>query len=328
MKGFLDSFRFKPQHVPATRMPGGKRRRVSGLTANVCKKETSKRKQVTDREGVCKVKVETELGHVPGLRKVCKKETTKKEQDKAWESACKVKVETELDRVPVQAFVAPSPARYRERYASVCQKCFESSVLCMHFEEEPLELLLVGHNPSEHAWSSGFFYSNPTNRMWKLLTGVSLGKGSEPFVSILPQESTIEDQNILPSEYHVGLTDVGLEPGSNASTFGKAHIMKWSKSFFARLEAHTQRAGAPPVFIAFAGKRQLQMLFQSRPPKVEFGEYLHTLPDGWPFQRSETKVWVLPSSSGRAAMSHATRSAPYRDLAAAIALHRSTHQTG
>lgn len=40
---------------------------------------------------------------------------------------------------------------------------------------EPLRLIIVGHNPSEHAWSSGHYYSNPSNRMWSILivTGIA-----------------------------------------------------------------------------------------------------------------------------------------------------------
>lgn len=29
----------------------------------------------------------------------------------------------------------------------------------------PLRLMIVGHNPSAHAWSTGHFYSNPSNHM-------------------------------------------------------------------------------------------------------------------------------------------------------------------
>lgn len=30
--------------------------------------------------------------------------------------------------------------------------------------DAPLRLIIVGHNPSEHAWKSGHYYSNPSNR--------------------------------------------------------------------------------------------------------------------------------------------------------------------
>jgi hypothetical protein len=29
--------------------------------------------------------------------------------------------------------------------------------------------LQIGHNPSEHAWHTGHYYSNPSNRMWRIL---------------------------------------------------------------------------------------------------------------------------------------------------------------
>ena len=45
------------------------------------------------------------------------------------------------------------------------------SLVCAHNKEKRLKLLIIGHNPSEHAWKSGNMYSNPTNRMWKILTG-------------------------------------------------------------------------------------------------------------------------------------------------------------
>jgi G:T/U-mismatch repair DNA glycosylase len=32
-----------------------------------------------------------------------------------------------------------------------------------------LLLLQIGHNPSEHAWHTGHYYSNPSNRMWRIL---------------------------------------------------------------------------------------------------------------------------------------------------------------
>ena len=45
---------------------------------------------------------------------------------------------------------------------------------CDHFSEGPLRLLLVGHNPSEHSWRTGWAYSNPSNAFWKLMCGAVL----------------------------------------------------------------------------------------------------------------------------------------------------------
>lgn len=54
------------------------------------------------------------------------------------------------------------------------------SVVCTHNPEKQLDLLIIGHNPSEHAWKSGNMYSNPTNRMWKILTGTLLASPKYP----------------------------------------------------------------------------------------------------------------------------------------------------
>ena len=85
-------------------------------------------------------------------------------------------------------FVAPYPNRYREKYSSPCPNCFKNrlqrlnciipSLVCPHNQEKRLRMLIIGHNPSDHAWKNGNMYSNPTNRMWKILTG-TFCEGSE-----------------------------------------------------------------------------------------------------------------------------------------------------
>ena len=45
-------------------------------------------------------------------------------------------------------FCAPLPAKYRCRVKSTCSDCFLSSIDCAHRVERPLDLLLLGHNPS------------------------------------------------------------------------------------------------------------------------------------------------------------------------------------
>ena len=72
----------------------------------------------------------------------------------------------ELGRFP---FIAPDRGGWRERYASITQAAFEARKPCDAHPEQPLRCLLIGHNPSEHAWDSGVGYSNPSNRFWPLL---------------------------------------------------------------------------------------------------------------------------------------------------------------
>lgn len=71
-----------------------------------------------------------------------------------------------------------------------------------------------------------------------------------------------------------------------------------------------------PVLIAFSGKRQFSYLFS--PPLSKIDEYgkQTKLPTEWPQElQGDSEVWVLPSSSGRAAMTTAQRTLPYKQLA-------------
>ena len=61
--------------------------------------------------------------------------------------------------------------RVSVRGRSAVNWCELISAVCRHNAEVRLDMLVIGHNPSEHAWKSGNMYSNPTNRMWKILTG-------------------------------------------------------------------------------------------------------------------------------------------------------------
>ncbi|CAM9560693.1 unnamed protein product [Hapterophycus canaliculatus] len=82
-----------------------------------------------------------------------------------------------------------------------------------------------------------------------------------------------------------------------------------------------------PKVVAFAGKRQWEELFFDACPKTKtqtkggkagafrFGLQPAALrPPGWPFPAERTEMFVLPSSSGAAAMTNEAREAPYRAL--------------
>jgi|AntAceMinimDraft_5_1070358.scaffolds.fasta_scaffold25728_1 hypothetical protein len=43
-----------------------------------------------------------------------------------------------------QPFIAPPPARWRERYAPVCASCEAARLPCRHHPEVPLKLLVIG----------------------------------------------------------------------------------------------------------------------------------------------------------------------------------------
>ncbi len=73
--------------------------------------------------------------------------------------------------------------------------------------DRPLRLIIVGHNPSAHAWQSGHYYSNPSNHMWRLL----ISTGIAP-----PGTRGAEDDDRLPAAAGVGFLDVGCgHPGTD-----------------------------------------------------------------------------------------------------------------
>ena len=48
--------------------------------------------------------------------------------------------------------IAGTPHGWRERWAGVCDDCFQSGDQCPHYPEVPLRLLIIGHNPSQKTW--------------------------------------------------------------------------------------------------------------------------------------------------------------------------------
>ena len=223
----------------------------------------------------------------------------------------------ELSRVP-PAFVAPLPGLWRERYAGCCAGCFQAAAPCRHYPEAPLRLLFIGHNPSTHAWSSGYPFSNPSNRFWHLLKSAG----------IVPGDLRPCDADALPALLGIGWTDLGCEPGSDASEYKRQHMLRWRADLYARLNAHLERVAVwkgsgslshAPALVAFAGKRQWASLFEPPlPGGFPYGAQ-SCRPPGWPLPPS-TEVFVLPSSSGRAVMTADERQGPYVELGRRLAM--------
>ena len=125
-------------------------------------------------------------------------------------------------------------------------------------------LCAAGHNPSEHAWASSHFYSNPTNWFWRILRDT----GIAPPAAI----SGAADDGKMPAVAGVGFTDVGSgAPGTDSSQFTAQDFEAWRPAFYQRMATQARRASAAigctcgacgaPCIVAFSGKRQFQELF-------------------------------------------------------------------
>lgn len=163
-----------------------------------------------------------------------------------------------------------------------------------------LELLLVGHNPSIDSWSTGHYYSNPTNLMWKLL----------PDSGLIPSEwdPCCDDQIV--SELLIGFTDLGRTPGNVSSSYSRKEMLEWRDDFYKRIKKHAERVKGSPKRIAFTGKRQFSQLFEPPKKSIGYGRQ-EIIPTNFPI---DCEIWVLPSSSGRSVITWSERLEPYIEL--------------
>uniref|UniRef100_A0A1D2A3E7 Uracil-DNA glycosylase-like domain-containing protein n=2 Tax=Auxenochlorella protothecoides TaxID=3075 RepID=A0A1D2A3E7_AUXPR len=231
----------------------------------------------------------------------------------------------------------------------------------------PLRLIIIGHNPSAHAWRTGHYYSNPNNWMWRILreTGIA------------PETVRgAQDDRLMPALAGVGFADVGSGiSGTRSAAFSSATLATWRLPFFLRLEAHVSAAAAActggcascaaPRLVAFSGVRHFRELFpeKARCPALRAAAHKDgppnqcdeeasscpenggldggataprrirltprcpatirpgrqwVLPAGWPLPPARCEVWVMPSTSGAAAMTREERVSPWRTLAARL----------
>ena len=174
-------------------------------------------------------------------------------------------------------------------------------VLEEKYGEKPLKILFVGHNPSFHSWESGHYFSQPSNRFWKLLLQSGLADGDI---------DTLND-DILLERYGYGFTDVIRTPNSSSISLKRKDFVEQRPFFYKRILNNAIRVKGHPEYLAFVGKKQFAMLFDPPLKSVELG--LQDLkPPGFPF---DSEIWVLSTPSGRSPMKWNDRLNPYKELA-------------
>lgn len=195
-----------------------------------------------------------------------------------------------------------------------------------------LNLLIVGINPSYQSWSKGHYYANPVNRMWSLLIKSKL----------IPSYFTYNDDYLCPLHFGIGFTDLLLNIyETNSNNLNDNDIYNLRNNFYSRLIQHCQRVKnnlnnqnilkkqqISPKVIAFSGIRQWKCLFPSNSLQYK-KSYINSYgiqndrPSDWPIELSDSIVFLLPSSSGAAAMTTYQRETPYLELGRLV--HKLTH---
>lgn len=159
-----------------------------------------------------------------------------------------------------------------------------------------LDLVFVGINPGETSARRGHYYANPGNAFWRVLS-------ESPLVS---HRVTPEDDASLSHArpFPIGFTDVVKRVETDSTKVTPAEVRASVEAFQARL------AIARPRSVCFTGGRQFDDLYPKMRPRHGWGRQ--------PLDLDGAAVWVIPSTSGRAAAYHGQIAAVLADLAQSL----------
>lgn len=142
-----------------------------------------------------------------------------------------------------------------------------------------LDLVFVGINPGETSARLGHYYANPGNAFWRLLS-------ASPLVS-RPVTPTDDASLAHAHPFRIGFTDVVKRVETDSAKVTPAEVRANVEGFRARLRTARPRA------VCFTGGRQFDDLFPGVRPRHDWGRQ--------PVDLDGAEVWVIPSTSGRAA---------------------------
>lgn len=142
-----------------------------------------------------------------------------------------------------------------------------------------LDLVFVGINPGESSARLGHYYANPGNAFWRVLSASPLvSRAVSP-----PDDASLVDA----TPYRIGFTDVVKRVETDSTKVTPSEVRASVEAFHGRL------AHARPRAVCFTGGRQFDELFPGVRPRNGWGQQ--------PVGLAGAAVWVIPSTSGRAA---------------------------
>lgn len=150
-----------------------------------------------------------------------------------------------------------------------------------------LDLLFVGFNPSVYSAIHGHFYARPGNRFWPLLAVAGLTPRR-----YAPQE----DRTLL--DLRIGITDLCPIPTPGIADLPRAVAESGRGALTAKIEAYA------PRIVSFNGRATYERFYGRPLPAwgLQPDDRIGTTP---------SRVFVTPSSSGRANGVTAAREAAY-----------------
>ena len=166
-----------------------------------------------------------------------------------------------------------------------------------------LDLVFVGINPGEVSAQRGHYYANPGNAFWRMLS-------VSPLVA---RPVTPEDDAALGTgpagEARIGFTDVVKRVLTDSNGITAAELADAVPAFRARI------AAAAPRAVCFTATRPFLALYPRAWRARGWGRQ-----DAPPFEGApaDMQVWVMPSTSGRAAAYHRYIAEVLADIAASL----------
>ena len=180
-----------------------------------------------------------------------------------------------------------------------------------------LDLVFVGMNPGERSARLRHYYAHPGNAFWPALSASPLATRSSNETALTP-----EDDRALPARLGIGFTDLVKRVLTDSAQLPAAELLAAAPALRGRI------AYARPRAVCFTSTRAFSALFPGAWQPRAWGRQPVTLAtgvrDGEDIETAE--VWVMPSTSGRAA---GHREHVHRVLAElATALGREVHTRG
>lgn len=165
--------------------------------------------------------------------------------------------------------------------------------------QHPLRLIFIGHNPSDRSWDQCAPYAHGSNLFWKLLAESNLAPQS------LCQPTSFL---ALPMTVGIGFIDLFVTRGSDARVIERSYQKspRWREDFVERILNGTHNN--PPMILACVSKivaNQLLPKWKGAYGFVGFGA-------NWNLRGlDQVEIWVIPSTSARAAISYEKRLKPF-----------------
>ncbi|HJM74988.1 MAG TPA: mismatch-specific DNA-glycosylase [Dehalococcoidia bacterium] len=140
-----------------------------------------------------------------------------------------------------------------------------------------LDLVFAGINPGERSARVGHYYGHPGNGFWPALSASGLAGG----------EVGPTDDRRLSEQCGIGFTDVVKRVVTDSSRVTNSELRAAESAFRERIAAASPRA------LCFTATRASELLFPGVREPGSWGRQ--------PVELEGAAVWVMPSTSGRAA---------------------------